>query len=150
MTNKILENQSQAETSRLLWKEAQARVNIVATQALDILDKNPDAKLAIQKTFQDMISGNLRDPENIRKIQNWLYEARDARLANIDPSKKLSTLESFSRFMKGFTEQIAMLNRDIPLSNNLNLLTNATNTKIDQVKSTYAWIITNDHPTQTA
>lgn len=73
--------------------EARNRVNIVAQSAIDLLEKNPDNKSAISKLFGEMVSNNLRDPENIGKIQDGLYTARDARLKNANPNERLSILE---------------------------------------------------------
>ncbi len=65
-----LSESSQLMTEQVLDQDARLRASTVASEAIAILDKNPDAQLAIQKTFQEMVSGNLRDPENIRKIQD--------------------------------------------------------------------------------
>ena len=73
-------------------------------KAIDLLEKNPDNKSAISKLFGEMVSNNLRDPENIGKIQDGLYTARDARLKNANPNERLSILESFSVFMTHFTQ----------------------------------------------
>lgn len=97
-----------------------------------------------------MVSDNLRNPENIAKIQDWLYEARDVRLAKANPNERLAILESFSEFMKNFTEWIALMNRDIWLSNQAHALANASDAKMNQVRSTYQQILANTHPTHTA
>lgn len=52
-----------------LAPESQNRVNAVATQAIDILDKNPDGQKAVRDMFDKMIAGNMRDPENVFKLQ---------------------------------------------------------------------------------
>lgn len=63
-----------------------------------------DAQSAIQNLFGEMISKNLRDPQNIAKIQDGLYEARDERLSQASPTERLDILESFSTFMAKFTQ----------------------------------------------
>jgi hypothetical protein len=136
------ENQSQAETQKILSQEAQSRINIVATNAIAILDKDTD--LAIQKTFLEMISGNLRDPENIMKIQNWLYKARDARLEE-PGANRLDILNRFSQFMNGFAQNTAHMQRDIAWSNDIQLLTRNADQKTQQVKDTYARILNENH-----
>lgn len=132
-----------------LATDAQARVEAVSKNAISILNENPSAQEALRVTFHNMIAGNLRDPINIGKIQNGLYEARDVRLNEAKPSEKLSILQSFSRFMEGFTENIAHMQRDINWSNEVKTLTLASDTKMSQVKNTYAQILANNHPTQT-
>ncbi len=133
-----------------LSSEAQARVDTVAKNAVAVLDKNLDAQSAIANLFGEMVAKNLRDPENIAKIQDGLYEARDERLSHATPSERLSILESFSEFIERFTQWIAQMHRDIDLSNEANTLKDGSSKKIAQVQSTYAQILANNHPTQTA
>ncbi|MBC7503379.1 hypothetical protein H7169_00195 [Candidatus Gracilibacteria bacterium] len=133
-----------------LGAEAQSRINHVTTSALAILEGSLDTALAVKKLFGTMVSDNLRNPENIAKIQDGLYEARDVRLAKANPNERLAILESFSEFMKNFTEGIALMNRDIGLSNQAHVLANASDAKMNQVRSTYQQILANTHPTHTA
>jgi hypothetical protein len=69
LSNTPSEVQDQEISSTELTAEAQDRVNIVATQAIDILDKNPDGQRAVRDMFDKMIAGNMRDPENVFKLQ---------------------------------------------------------------------------------
>jgi hypothetical protein len=140
----------EAQENIQLSNESQAKVDTIARNAVAVLDKNPDAQSAIANLFGEMVSKNLRNPENITKIQNGLYEARDSRLAGANPSERLSILEWFSKFMEKFTQWIAQMNRDVGLSNDANQLKSWSDMKISQVQSTYAQILTNSHPTQTA
>jgi hypothetical protein len=126
--------------------ESQNRVNAVATQAIDILDKNPDGQKAVRDMFDKMIAGNMRDPENVFKLQKWLYEARDARLAMMKPFERLWALTAFSSFMGRFTEQLARINGSIQLSNEARDINSATRAKMDAVKATYAQVFENAHP----
>jgi hypothetical protein len=59
---------------------------------------------------------------------------------------RLPALQKFSEFMRGFTENIAHMQRDIAWSNESNAITNASNEKIKGVQNTYAQIITGSHP----
>jgi hypothetical protein len=136
--------------SSLISSEAQARINTVANTAIAVLGENTDTQEAVKNLFGKMVTGNLRDPESVWEIQDGLYSARDKRLANATPIERLAILESFSTFMEKFTEWIAQMNRDIPLSNELNNLTTASDAQMSRVKSTYAKIITQNHPTFTA
>lgn len=137
--------------SKELPIEAQNRVTAVANQAIEILDRNPDAKEAVRDLFNKMIAGNMRDPENVFKLQKGLFDARDARLADMKPSEKLGALKSFSQFMERFTEQLARINGSIPLSNEARAITAATHAKIQNVKATYAGVLSSNHPdTQSA
>ena len=133
-----------------LSTEAQARVDTVAKNAVEVLDKNLDAQSAISQLFGEMVSKNLREPENIAKIQDGLYEARDERLSHASPSERLSILESFSEFIERFTQWIAQMNRDVGLSNEANALKSWSDAKMTQVQATYNTILKNNHPTQTA
>lgn len=133
-----------------LSPDAIKRTEVVANEAIAILDSNPDARIALQKTFQDMITGNLRDPANIASIQDWLYTAHEARLSSVKPMERLVELQRFSEFMAGFTENIAQMYRDVSLSNAAKKLWQESETKIAQVKSTYANIISSNHLDQTA
>ncbi len=133
-----------------LSTDAQSRVDAVAKNAIMVLDTNSDDQSVVRDLFGEMIAKNLRDPENIAKIQNGLYEARDTRLAQATPNEKLPILESFSTFMAQFTQWIAQMNRDISLSNQAKTLKNGSDIKIAQVQATYAQILANNHPNQTA
>ena len=130
--------------------EAQERVNTVANAAIAVLNEDLDTQKAVKNLFGKMVTENLRDPESVWKIQNGLYEARDTRLANASPIERLNILESFSTFMHSFTQWIAQMNRDVPLSNEANILKNGSDTKIAQVQSTYNKILKDSHPTLTA
>lgn len=48
-----------------LSTEAQARVDVVARNAISVLDKNLDAQNAIKNLFGKMVTENLRDPESV-------------------------------------------------------------------------------------
>lgn len=150
LSNTPSEVQDSKIDSTELNLEAQNRVNIVATQAIDILDKNPDGQKAVRDMFDKMIAGNMRDPENVFKLQKWLYEARDARLAMMKPFERLGALQSFSRFMERFTEQLARINGSIQLSNEARAINSATQAKMDAVKATYAQVFENAHPQNNA
>ncbi|MBC7498640.1 hypothetical protein H7170_03300 [Candidatus Gracilibacteria bacterium] len=141
---------SEDQKEVILTNEAQARVNAVGDSAISLLDTNPDAKSVIANLFGEMIANNLRDPENVTKIQDGLYDARDQRLSHATLGERLSILESFSKFMTQFTQGIAQMNRDVGLSNEANALKSGSDIKISQVQSTYAQILANNHPTQTA
>jgi hypothetical protein len=144
------EGVEQQTNNKELTIDTQNRVTAVANQAIEILDRNPDAKEAVKDLFNKMIAGNMRDPENVFKLQKWLFDARDARLADMKPSEKLGALKSFSQFMERFTEQLARINGSIPLSNEAHAITAATQAKIENVKATYAGVLSNNHPTQSA
>lgn len=140
----------QINNSKELSTEAQERVNLVANQAIDVLENNPDTNQAVQDLFQKMSLENMRNPENIIKLQQGLYEARDARLASIPSSERLSALKSFSRFMETLTQNIAYMQRDINWSNEANNLKLASTQKTQQVQDTYRRILDQNHPTEIA
>lgn len=131
---------------------SQALINAtgVADAAIAILQDNPEGEKAIQKTFEEMISKKLRDPRDIMAIQEQLYAARDRRLVDIEPSKRLGALQAFSKFMERFSQNAAYMNRDIWWSDDMNAIRNINAAQVAWVKTTYAWIIKNHHPTQAA
>lgn len=105
MSNPNVSNEISGNSEEIkLSTEARNRFNTVAQSVISVLDKNTDAQSAIKKLFGEMISNNLRDPENIAKIQDGLYEARDARLQEASPNERLPILTSFSNFMTQFTQ----------------------------------------------
>ncbi len=133
----------------ILSTEAQQRVDTVAKTTIDILKKSPDDQSAIRNLFDTMVSENLRDPKNIWRIQDGLYEANSKRLADAKASDRLRILQGFSQFMEKFTQWIAQMNRDVGLSNQANSLKNKTDEKIAQVQATYAGILDAHHPIET-
>ncbi len=130
--------------------ESQKRVNLVTAQIDQLLEGNPDIQAVIKNSLDKIVAANLRDPEKTMQIINGLYEGRDERLKHTDSMKRLPELKKFSEFMSGLTEKIAVINRDITLSNEANAITRETNKKIKGVQNTYAQIITGNHPNQTA
>lgn len=62
------------------------------------------------------------------------------------PFERLGALQSFSRFMERFTEQLARINGSIQLSNEARAINSATQAKMDAVKATYAQVFENAHP----
>ena len=133
-----------------LSSEALNRATKVANTAIDILTQHPEGQEAVENTFSQMISEKLRDPGDVMAIQEQLYAARDARLAGMEPSKRLGALEAFSRFMEQFSQNAAYMNRDIWWSNDMNAIRDNNTAQVAWVKATYAWIIKDHHPTQTA
>lgn len=122
----------------------------VADAAIARLQDNPEGQEAMKLTFDKMVSERLRDPASIDAILRWLYAARDRRLEGIEPSKRLSALETFSQFIKWFSQNVAHMHRDIDWSNDLRNLEEGNQKQMEWIKSTYAWIIQDLHPTQTA
>lgn len=114
---------------------------------IKILDKDPNAQFAVTEAFRELAYWKLlRDPNNIQEFQDWLYKARDIRLAQAKPEERRWVLESFTHFMEGFSQNIAYMQRDIWWSNDLKDIQNWYHIKRDSVMHEYEQVSFNHHP----
>lgn len=125
-----------------LSSEAQLRVDTVVNSALKILESTPEIWNAIQETFNKMVTHNMRDPENIKTLLDWLYEKHKEHTKNLTPDQKLVAENSFTKFVEAFSQNIAYMHRDVNWSNELNAIKNTFEAKRKSIQLTYNNLLT--------
>lgn len=125
-----------------LSPEAQLRVDTVVNSALKILESTPEIWNAIQETFDKMVAHNMRDPENIKTLLDWLYEKHKEHTKDLTPNQKLVAENSFTKFVEAFSQNIAYMHRDVNWSNELNAIKNTFEKKRESIQLTYNKILT--------
>ena len=140
----------QIPEEKKLSSEAQARVDATVNAALKILESTPDMKEKLQTMFDAMVNKNLRDPENIKKIQDGLFTSHEERIKDLNHEQKKIANDNFTNFLEKFSHNLAYMHRDINWDNEINAIKEQYEQKKNSVQSQYATIIHDDHPTQTA
>ncbi len=144
----------QIDNTTELSTEAQARVDATVNAALKILESTPEMKELLQSMFDKLVQQNLRDPDKIKAIQDWLYESHTEHIKELNPEQKKIANESFTEFMEKFSHNLAYMHRDIHWDNELVAIQKQYQAKSTSLKNTYnatLWNLKNQsHPTEIA
>lgn len=146
MSNSINSTPENLNSEKTLSSEAQNRVNTVVNAALKIIETTPGLWSALQDTFNKMVDHNMRNPEDIQKLLDWLYSTHRQNTAKLDPSQRLNGEESFTQFIEWFSQNVAYMQRNIGWSDDLNERKNTFDEKKKSITGTYASLINDMKP----
>lgn len=132
------ESISNIATEVKLSPEARSRAEAAAESAIYALEKDPHNTIAVQELFRDLVTQNMRNPEQVLAIQEALYAKHEKHMEDIPANQKLWAEQQFTAFMQEFSANLAHMHRDINWLTALNGAEDRYNNKANSLQKTYA------------
>lgn len=146
-------DQSQAEISRLEWKESQARVNTVIQQVNDIFDKNPEEKEMVYETLKGLLSMLiLKHPGELVEILDKVDQRYQKRLEwfgyHESYKRRQEAIDQYTKFLTEMGDTITAKAQNIPWQNEAKFNKEQYENKKISLIGTYTRIIEDLKPTK--
>lgn len=139
--NASSEDQSQAETSRLLRKEAELRINDVASKIIDIINNNPEKEQTLKNTLRKQILDTiLKNPLMVQSVLEEVDRRFNERLEKLPSSERLKAIKWYADLTESLWRDIAKTTLDINLDNAINKARTELDKKSESLRQTYKQI----------